>query len=89
MWKPKDPKAIALIKLTVWTGLLTWMAFTLAYGVTAAYRASLASPELFGTGTWGAIMSWTFPVFIIFTSLMLVWAVGVYAYKKLRRSRSN
>jgi hypothetical protein len=86
MWKPSNPKTLALIKLTVWSGLLTWMVFLLAYGIVAVRRLAIFGPQLFGTSAWGQVLSWVAPVWLLFTTALLIWAVARFASKKLRRS---
>ncbi len=84
IWRPTNNRAIALIKLTLWAGLLTWMVFFLAFGVTMAQRFGVAGPQLFGTGTWGQILTWVAPIWTVFTTLMLIWVVTRFANRRLR-----
>lgn len=84
IWRPKDPRAVTLIKLTLWAGLVTWMVFTLATGIAMARLAAVSLPQLIGTSTYGQIWTWVVPIWIIFTTLMLIWAVARYAVKKLK-----
>ena len=72
MWRPKNPKAIALIKLTCWSGLLVWMVFFFAYAVIAAQRLSIAGPLLFGISLWGQVLTWVTPIWVVFTSLLVI-----------------
>ena len=85
MWRLKNPKAITLVKLTLWAGLAVWMVFLLAYGVVAAQRLGLAGPQLFGTSTLGQVLTWVVPIWVVFTTLMLIWAVARFANRKLGR----
>jgi len=85
MWRPKDPRAVSLIKLTLWAGLATWMIFTLATGIAMARLAAVSLPPLVGTDVWGQIWCWVIPIWIVFTTLMLIWAVARFANKKLRK----
>ena len=85
MWRPKDPKAVTLIKLTLWSGLFTWMVFTLATGVAIANLAAQVLPQHVGVGTMGQAWTWIVPIWIIFTTLMLIWAVARFSYNRLRR----
>jgi len=84
MWRPKDPRAVALIKLTLWAGLVTWMVFTLALGITMAKLAAVAFPQFVGVGIWGQAMVWVVPIWVIFTTFMLIWAIARFANKKLK-----
>ncbi|KKL62529.1 hypothetical protein LCGC14_2184270 [marine sediment metagenome] len=85
LWIPKDPRSRAIIKVTLWSALLTWMVFLLVYAIVGAQRARLVSVELFGTSTWGQILAWVLPVWIVFTTLMLIWAVARFANKRLKK----
>jgi len=84
IWRPKDPRAVNLIKLTLWAGLVTWMVFTTALGISFARLAAIKLPQLIGAGTYGQIWTWVVPIWIIFTTLMLIWAVARYAVRRLR-----
>lgn len=87
IWRPKDPRAVSLIKLTLWAGLATWMVFTLAMGISFARLAAVRLPALIGTGAYGQVWTWIVPIWIIFTTLMLIWAVARFANKKLRSKK--
>lgn len=84
VWRPKDPRAVNLIKLTLWAGLVTWMVFTVAFGISVARVAAVMLPQLIGTGTYGIVWTWVVPIWIIFTTLMLIWAVARFAVRRLR-----
>jgi len=83
LWRPKDPKSVVIIKITLWAGLLTWMVFTLASSLFMARIAGIEIPKLI-EGTRGVVLSWVVPIWIIFTILMLIWAVARFANKRLR-----
>jgi len=85
IWKPKDTRAIAIIKITCWAGLVTWMIFTLATSVVLARGAPVYILQLLGDTLNARILSWVIPVWIIFTTLMLIWAVVRFANNRLRR----
>ena len=89
MWKPKNPKAIALIKLVCWAGILTWMAFTLTAGLVMARLAAVTLPPFLESNPIGGILSWVIPIWIIFTSLLLVLAVARYVNKKLGKKKEE
>lgn len=84
IWRPKDPRAVALIKLTLWAGLATWIVFTLATGIVMARLAAVNLPIWIGTGPYGQLWTWVVPIWVVFTTLMLIWAVVRFALKKLR-----
>jgi hypothetical protein len=85
IWRPKDPKAVALIKIVLWAGLTVWIIFTLAFGIVMAKLAAVSLPSIIGTGTWAQVWTWVIPIWIIFTTLLLIWAVARFANKKLRK----
>lgn len=89
IWRPKDPRAVSLIKLTLWAGLFTWMVFTLATGIVMARLASLSLPPIVGTDLSGQILIWVIPIWIVFTTFMLIWAVVRFANRKLRVKREE
>lgn len=87
MWRPKNPKAVTIIKLTCWAGILTWMVFFFAYAVIAAQRLGAAGPFLFGTSFWGQVLTWVTPIWVIFTSLLCIVYIARFVNKKIGRRR--
>lgn len=87
IWRPKNLKAVALIRLTLWSGLLTWMVCTLAFSIVGAQVAAIEIPNLVGTDLWGRTLTWVVPIWIVFTTLMLIWAVIRFATPRLRVTR--
>lgn len=85
IWRPKDPRAVALIKLTIWAGLVTWMVFFFAYAVIGAQRFGVMGPYLFGTGTWGQVLTWIAPIWIVFTALLVIVFMTRFVNRRLRR----
>jgi hypothetical protein len=88
IWKPKNPRDVALIKLVLWAGLVTWIIFTLATGIVIARLAAVLLPRVVGTA-WGQILTWVVPIWIIFTTFMLIWAVVRFANRKLRKEKEE
>lgn len=89
IWRPKDPRARALIKLGLWAGMLTWMVFTVALGMVLALSIQTLYPATFGQTAWQHFLgAWVIPVWIIYTSLMLVWVVARFVTKTLRSKES-
>jgi len=84
IWRPKDPRAVSLIKLTLWAGLVTWMVFTLVMGIAMAKLGAIEIAKLLGSSAYGEVWIWIVPIWVIFTTLMLIWAVASFALKKLR-----
>lgn len=79
-----SPKQEAYFKIAVWTCLMVWMLFFFVFSVaTAQYFASLA-PTLFGPHTWGLIMTWILPIWVVFTALLIIVLIARYANRKLR-----
>ena len=70
MWKPKDPKAVALIKLTLWAGLVVWMLCTVAMAVALAKQFGTLAPGLLGGGSWSYFLGhWLVPIWVVFKLL--------------------
>jgi heme/copper-type cytochrome/quinol oxidase subunit 2 len=84
VWRPKDPRAVNLIKLTLWAGLVTWIVFNTTAGIVFARLAAILLPKWIGVGTYGQIWTWIVPIWIVFVALMLDWAVARFAVKRLR-----
>jgi hypothetical protein len=78
------PRGRVLIKLTLWSGILTWMVFFFIYGLVASIRLITAGPELFGTDLWGRALTWISPIWLILTVLLLFILVAKYLIKKLK-----
>ena len=89
IWRPKDPRAVNLIKLTLWAGLVTWMVFNTTAGIVFARQAAIILPRYVGTGTYGQVVTWVVPIWIIFTALMLDWAVARFAVRRLRPKKQE
>ena len=87
IWRPKDPRAVALIKICLWAGLATWMVFTFAGSMAVARWAAVGLPgwltTLGSSPIWIKILTWVIPIWIVFTILMLIWAVARFAVRKL------
>jgi type IV secretory pathway TrbD component len=63
------------------------MVFALSFSVVAATRLSSAAPALFGTGIKGQVLSFVAPVWIVFTTLMLIWAIARFVARKFKTRR--
>jgi len=85
LWRPKNPRSVALIKIALWSGLMTWAVFTLATGIVVARAAAILLPQWIGISLTSQIWTWVVPIWIVFTTLMLIWAVINFANKRLRR----
>ncbi len=83
MWRPKNFKVRTVIKAGLWSGLVTWMVCTLIFSVLLAIRFYHLGPSLFGYGLRGEILGhWVGPAWIVFTTLMLVWAAARFTNRK-------
>lgn len=90
IWRPKDPKAKAIIKLTLWSALVTWAIFSVAFAIVLARKfvTLLRALPFFEANSFTRFLGeWVVPIWVIFTSLMLVWAIFRYANKMLRRRK--
>ena len=91
MWKPKGKRAQAAIKLGVWSGLLTWMVFFVGFGIVLASKAGrflAVNPDFFwgfGNETFKLVLGWVVPIWIVFTSLMLVVVVARWVNRMLKK----
>jgi len=62
------------------------MVFTLALGVVYARQFALYLPMIMTEDTLiRSVLSWVGPIWIVFTTLMLIWAVARFANKYLGR----
>lgn len=86
LWRPKDPKGIAVIKLTLWTGLFVWMVCTILLAISLARQFAILSQSIEANHF---LAYWLVPIWVIFTTLMLVWAVARFANKYLRREAAS
>ncbi len=78
-------KGVTLVKLVLWSGLVTWMVSYLAMGIAVAKWFGNNGPFLFGTGIQGIAFSFLTPIWIIFTILLTDVLVARYAYRKMRK----
>jgi len=85
IWRPKDRRAVVIIRLVLWSALLTWMVFTLGFSIAASQAARYVLVELEVGGVW----IWVVPIWIVFTTLMLIWAVARFAVRRLRNGKTN
>lgn len=79
-----SPRDVGIVKLVMWAALLTWMVFFFAFGVVLAPK--LANPDWysgFGSELFAGILAWVAPIWVVFTSLMVIVYVARFAYKKL------
>ena len=80
-------KGQALVRLCLWAGLIVWMIFYLAFGITIARWLGPQIVILMGdfwSPTYVAIMGWLVPIWFIFTILLTIILVSKWANKKIR-----
>lgn len=81
-----SPKQVVYFKLATWTMLLTWMLFFFIFSIIMAQRAAYIVPaEIWGSETWASALHWILPIWIVFTSMLIIYFTARYANKKLRR----
>jgi len=77
-----SPKDITLFKLSIWTCLIVWMVFFLVNSLILSNMAGIAAVHWY-PGVWGHIMRWVLPIWIVFTTLLIITLVARYARRKL------
>jgi len=73
----------ALFKLVVWAALVVWMVFFFTYSIIVARKFAAIAPYTYGLDTWGQVLAWVGPVWVVFTSLLIIVGIARYASKKL------
>lgn len=91
MWRPKDFTAVTLVKLTLWSWLVVWMLATLGFSLLLAIRFHQLGPSLHWLwGSSSAIMGgWIVPIWIVFTTILLVWAVARFTVRRFGGKEKN
>jgi len=78
-------KELALLKLVVWSAILTFMGVLLVFGF-MGLRIILAQRDVIYEGHWYAgIMHWLFPLWFIFVILIIIVLMARYTARKFRR----
>ncbi len=83
--KKLDKRGLTILRLCLWSGLLVWMIFFLAYGIIAAKRLSIWGPTIFGLSFWGQALTWVTPIWVVFTVLLVLVNIAKFTNKKLGR----
>lgn len=73
----------AYIKLALWSALLVWMAFLVAFAITGAIVLGSHSQDIW-SGTMGDIMHYLLPIWFIYTLLLVIWMIARWATKRLK-----
>lgn len=87
LWKPKNPKSITTVKLALWAGILVWMIFFFAFGLSMAFKIAHSEIILWGFGSdlfAKVLQQWVAPIWIVFTALMVCIYVARFVHRKLR-----
>ena len=74
---------VKVAKLVLWSCLLVWMVFFLSLSMVIANRAATLGPQYFGTATTGQVLSFIFPVWVVFTALLTAIGIMKWSVKKL------
>jgi hypothetical protein len=82
-----NPLNILRFKLALWVGVLTWMILFTAYGSVLAYNFIKYGygPAFVGSSGWDKVLTWTIPVWIIGTSVLVDIYVASFVGKRFGR----
>ena len=75
-------KELGYFKLAVWVCLVVWFVFFLVNSFILAGMAGRVA-VLWYPGVLGSVMRWVLPVWIVFTSLLIITGIARWARKKL------
>lgn len=83
------PKQVVYFKLAVWSCLLVWMLFFLAYSVIFAWKVAYSLPLSLWGENWPSVFSaqvvhWTLPIWIVFTAMLIIYFAARFANRRLR-----
>ncbi len=78
-----SPRDQALFKLVCWVLAIVWSVFWFALGLVFAQRLGSMGPVWFGTHTWGKVMTWVAPVWLVFTVLLTLVTLFRWIGRKL------
>lgn len=88
--RPRSLRIATIIRIGLWSGLATWMLCTLVFSVLLSIRFYYFGPSLFGGGLRGVILGhWVVPIWIVFTTLMLIWAVARFTVRRFRKNSNG
>ena len=77
-----SPKDITLLKLATWTCLIVWMVFFFVNSLILSNVAGLMAVNWY-PGIIGQIMRWILPIWIVFTSLLIITLIARWTRRKL------
>jgi len=76
-------KELALLKLAVWSAMITFMGFLLILGF-MGLRVILANRDIIYQGHWYAgVMHWLLPIWFIFVIILVVVLMARFTGRKL------
>lgn len=84
-WRPKDPKARIIIRLTLWLCFAVWAVFTILLGVARAREFAFLSGTFFKSYV---LTHWIGPVWIVYTTILVVWAVIRFCNNRFKTKTS-
>lgn len=82
--KRLSARDIAYFKLALWSCLIVWMLFFLAFSIVYARISVGVLLSIYGADTWGQALAWICPIGIVFTALLIIVLMARYAWRKLR-----
>jgi len=77
-----SPKEIALFKLATWTCLIVWMVLFFVNALILSNMAGIMSITWY-PGVAGQAMRWVLPIWIVFTSLLIIVLIARWTRRKL------
>jgi len=87
--KPNSQRTRTIIKIGLWSGIVTWIVCSLIFSVLLAIRFYHLGPSLFRGELRGELLGhWVGPIWVIFTTVMFIWAIIRFTNKKFRSSAS-
>lgn len=90
--KRLSTKDVAILRLSLWAALVAWMVFFVGYGVVLVHNFITGKGmellhKWFEYSTWGHVVSWIIPVWVIFTALLVCVYVARFVNRRFRRPK--
>ncbi len=77
-------KSVALVELTLWVGILAWMVFYFLLASVMAWISYYKLPwEIWVGASFGNILRWAAPLFVVLTSLLTVCFMARFVWKQI------
>ncbi len=77
------PRDITYFKLAVWSCLIVWMVFFFVFSLVTAQLAGGMATTWY-PGSIGSFMRWILPVWIVFTSLLIITLMSRWTKRRLK-----